>query len=224
MPSLKRTLLYVGLIVVVTSVMVAVAPVERTMGEGIRAVYVHVALTVAAVVGFGVEAVLGVIALATGSRPTARWLRAVAGVALGLFAAGTFVSAVAAWINWGGMFLDEPLFRSSIVVLAFGFLLYAVMSWTEHARLHGALGLGPLIAIVWALAGTRAALHPGASVIPESVGSIQATFAALTVLCVAAGGRLAWQLGSRRPERTDTAMPVQWKFGWIKTGTFISWK
>ena len=200
MPSWKRTTLYVGWIAVLAGVTVAFAPVERTMGEGIRAVYAHVALTVAGVVGFAVEAVLGVFAFVTGSPAAARWLRAVAGVALGLFALGTLVSAVAAWVNWGGMFLDEPLLRSSVLVLASGFLLYAVMSWTEHVRLHGALGVVPLVAIASALVGARNALHPGANVIPESVGSIQVTFVALTVLCVAAGARLAWQLGARPPE------------------------
>lgn len=201
MSSRQRTLLLVGLTVVLAGVTVAVAPVERTLGEGIRAVYVHVALTVAGVVGFAIEAVLGIGALVSGSRSIARWLRAVAGVALGLFALGTVVSAVAAWVNWGGVFLGEPLLRSSIVVLALAFLPYAVMSWTGHARLHGVLGVLPLIAIVWVLAGTRVVLHPGPGVVPDSVGSIQGTFAALTVLCVAAGARLAWQFGARPPER-----------------------
>ncbi len=197
----SRLLLDLSLIVALAGVTVVVAPVERTMGDGIRAVYVHVALTVAGVVGFAFEAAFGVFVLATGSRTSARWLRAVAGVSLGLFAAGTLVSAVAAWVNWGGMFVGEPLFRSSVLVLAFGFLLYSVMTWTDRVRLHGLLGPGPLIAILWALVETRVVLHPGSTVIPESTGTIQAVFAALTLLFLAAGGRLVWHLGARRTTR-----------------------
>ena len=40
--------------------------------------------------------------------------------------------------------------------------------------------------------------------LPESAGAIQGTFVALTVLCVAAGARLAWQFGRRLPEGAGT--------------------
>jgi len=187
----------VAVVAVLAGLTVWMAPAERTLGTGIRAVYVHVALTVTGVLGFLAGAVLGVVALVSRLPVATRWLLPVGRVALGFFAAGTVTSMVAARVNWGGLFLDEPLMRSSLLVLLASIVVHTLMSWTRSQRLLGLLGIVPAAAISWALLATPAVLHPGAWVVPDSAAQIQWTFAALTVLCLAAGAGLVRQLGAR---------------------------
>ena len=190
------TIGFVALAAVFAGVVIGLAPAEQTMGEGIRIVYLHVALTLAGAVGFAATAFIGLGALVSDSAAAARWTLACHAVALALFAAGTATSVIAAWINWGGLFLDEPLMRSSLVVLAIGVLSYALATWSTRARLRGMLGLGPAVALAWALIGTPVLLHPGAMVLSHSAAPIRWTFVVVTALAVAAGAAVVRWIGS----------------------------
>lgn len=60
-------------LVVVLSLVVAFAPEERTLGDGIRWVYLHVGLVWAGGLGLGMAGVLGLLALATERSDAAAW-------------------------------------------------------------------------------------------------------------------------------------------------------
>jgi ABC-type transport system involved in cytochrome c biogenesis permease subunit len=152
------------------------APPERTMGDAIRIVYLHVSATMAGLTClYGV----GVLGLATSFLPAPRVERAlrplwIAGMAA--FVAGFLLSLVSARVSWGGVFWAEPRVRASLGVLAVGLVALAVDA-----------GLSPRRArrLAWAAAAALAFLalriaplymHPDHPVKEDTPPGIRAAF------------------------------------------------
>lgn len=120
------------------------APPERTMGDAIRAVYLHASATMA---GLTVLYGVGALGLATALRPAPRLeaaLRPLWLAGMAVFVAGFVLSLVSARISWGGVFWAEPRMRASLGVVAVG--LVAVAADTR-------LGPGRARNLVWSAAG-----------------------------------------------------------------------
>jgi hypothetical protein len=170
------------------------APAERTLGDAMRAVYVHVALTWSGMLGLAAAAVLGLGLLLTGRKGLAAWLQAVTIVALALLALGTVTSVVAANITWGGGFADEPRARTALRILAVAVIVSVGGSWLPWLRLRGALAVALLAYSGYALRSTPLLLHPRNPIAHSSSIGIQATFASLFVIFVLLGAWATWRL------------------------------
>ena len=96
----------------------ALAPAERTLGDGIRWVYVHVGLVWAGTLALGVGAAGGVLLLVTGRAGLEGWVRAAGWAGLLAFALGVGFSMIAAHVNWGAVALEEPRMAASLRFLA----------------------------------------------------------------------------------------------------------
>jgi hypothetical protein len=178
-------------------VTVWVSPAERTLGDAMRAVYVHVALTWAGMLGLAVAALLGLGVLVTGRHTWAAWLQAVTVVALGLLLMGTVTSAVAAYQTWGGGFADEPRAQTALRILAVAVIITVGGSWLPWLRVRGALAAGLLAYSAFALRATPLLLHPRNPIATSPSSAIQATFAVLFVIFALLGVWAAWRLRAR---------------------------
>jgi hypothetical protein len=119
------------------------APPERTMGDAIRVVYLHVSATLA---GLACLYGAGALGLAMAAWPVERVERAlrplwIAGMVT--FVAGFLLSLVSARISWGGVFWAEPRVRASLGVVAAGLVALAV---------HGGLEPGRARPLTWTVA------------------------------------------------------------------------
>lgn len=173
------TLIGVGLM---TFVVVWLAPAERTLGDGIKWVYVHVALTWTGMTALAAAGALGLIVLITARPSLAAWMEAAGLVGLGFFALGLIISLIAAQVNWGGIFWDEPRLRGSFQVLAAGVIALVAARTPLARRWVGLLFAGVAVLMVVSLAISPLVLHPRSAVWSSPSWMIQASFGALYAL------------------------------------------
>jgi hypothetical protein len=166
-------------------VLVAVAPTERTLGAGIRWVYVHVGLVWAGTLGLGIAAALGVAACASGRAALGTWTWATWRAGLAAFALGVVFSMVAARVNWGAVFLAEPRMAASLRFLALAAIIQVIAAWVARPRVTGALALATFALLLWLVGGAELVLHPRDPVRTATSAAIQGTFALSFVLAAA---------------------------------------
>ncbi|NIL99622.1 MAG: hypothetical protein GTN89_01265 [Acidobacteria bacterium] len=182
---------------VLVVVVVIVAPDERTLGSGIQSVYVHVGLTLAGMTGLILAGVLGLIGLFSSRNRFHAWMLSIGRVGLLLFAAGVAVSLVAAHINWGGVALQEPLLRTSVLLLGVAWIAHLVMPLFSRARWHAVLSLVPALGLAVLVLRAPRVMHPPGAVLPSAPAGMLLTFAGLIVLFLIAGAQLSWYLRRR---------------------------
>ncbi len=185
-------------ILAAAAIVVFVAPEERTLGEGMRMVYVHVALTWTGIAGFVVAGLIGVV-LAIAPRPSLQsWMRTVGWVALLFFAAGWVTSALASQVNWGGVFWDEPRMAATMTGLAAALIVQIVNGWLRWTRAQGLLAVGLGVFLVLSVRSAPLVLHPGNPIATSSSLAIQLTFVGLFALMNLAAIWAVWFLRKRQ--------------------------
>ncbi|MCA9917187.1 MAG: hypothetical protein KC445_04510 [Anaerolineales bacterium] len=171
-----------------------VGPEERTLGSGIRSVYVHVGLIWTGLVGFMVTAVLGLGVLITQKKTWLGWLSSVSWVALGFYAAGVFMSMVASADNWGAVFLQEPRMAASLNGLAVAIILLVLGSWQPWLRVRAALSASIIFILFWFNFSAELVLHPRDPITTSEATPIQLTFLFVTTLFVGLAIWIVWLL------------------------------
>ena len=163
-PISKRTFLLPVLILILMAVLTALAPEEKTLGVGIKPVYVHVSFTWTGLVAFALAAVLGLVGAIWPSQKTLSWVKAIFGAAIASFLLGFLLSMLASYVNWGGVPLQEPRFISSMRILAVAALAGALMNFVPWERLVSLLGAAPAVMMFFITQSPRLALHPDSAV------------------------------------------------------------
>lgn len=176
-----------GLLVAAAAIVMA-APAERTLGDAIRYVYVHVALTWAGLQGLAAAAGLGMLVLVRGGWRLALWMRTTGVVGLALFTLGTIISVAAAQATWGGGFLTEPRSQTALRLLALGVLVFAPRLWRPRPRVQAGLAIGYALLTALALGVTPLLLHPRSPINTSTSPGIRAAFASLAIIFTLLGG------------------------------------
>jgi hypothetical protein len=185
--SRKHAPIALGAIAVTIVVLAALAPPERVLGTGIRAVYLHVAATWAGLVGLYLAGLLGFVLCLRPMRMLETWLRSVGWVSLGLFGFGFVLSLLAAQVTWGGVLWVEPRVAVSLQVVALWIIVQVALMLPWSIRGKGALWVGLAAFSGWALRTSQLVLHPEQPIRESTSLSIQTSFFALFVLMVVAG-------------------------------------
>ncbi|MCA9998552.1 MAG: hypothetical protein KDE56_22470 [Anaerolineales bacterium] len=172
------------------------APEEATLKSGIRAVYIHVALTWTGMVGFVLAGVLGLVVMVTANKASASWLQTLGWVAFGFYLAGVAMSAVASKVNWGGVFWQEPRMKTALNGLALAAIILIVIMWMPQIRLQGLLQAIIPLSITWMTYRTPLVLHPGNPIFSSEATGIQATFIGMFLLFAAIAAWIIWQFTS----------------------------
>jgi hypothetical protein len=189
-------------ILLVAALLVWQAPVEQTLGSGIKVVYVHVALVWTGTLWLVGAGVIGLARQITDRGGLTGWLDVVGKVGFGLYALATVVSLWAEVVNWGGILWDEPRTSAMLQVLAVAVIVQVLHAWLKgRARAQGALHI--LLAAFLLLRVQVAGLifHPSDAIGASDATAIRLTFYSLFVLCVIAG---LWLTGYvRTTQRND---------------------
>lgn len=191
--SLSLTLLTIAAL---AGLIVWVAPEERTLGAGIRWVYVHVALTWTGMTGIIAAGVLGALAV-LGRERWFGWAHAVGGVGLAFLIAGAVISIAAALVNWGGLALDEPRMNATVRIIVAGLGIVMLAQTGLAVRWKGLLFALLPVFMFASLTLTPLILHPRSPIWTSTSTGIQATFVSLYVLGLAAATSLALSVGAR---------------------------
>ncbi len=185
----------VAVLVLTAVLLVWFGPEERTLGDGIKSVYVHVGLIWTGIAGFGVAALLGA-AVAIGKRESLfAWLVTASRVGLLFYFAGFAASTVSSKINWGAVFWQEPRMATAMNMITVAIIVQVLTIMLSQKRLVGALHTLYFIVLLWANAATRLVLHPDNPIGSSNAAGIRFTFGAVFVLIAAAAawGAYLWQ-------------------------------
>ncbi len=164
------------------------SPDEKTMGAGIKPVYVHVALTWAGMLGLLLAGIMGLAVLLTNRQGWHDWMETIFWVSLIYFMLGVVVSFVAAKVNWGAIDLQEPRTVAGLQFSAIALIVKIVGGWFPWNRLRALLNVLLLAVLWWTTASAPLVLHPAQPVRDAGSTGIQLGFALLTGLMVLAGG------------------------------------
>lgn len=173
------------------------SPEERTLGVGIKPVYLHVSLTWAGMLLLLASGVMGMVIAFWPNGKLVSWQRNVFTVAVGLYLGGFLISMYASWLNWGGIPYQEPRIRAAINVVVSGIAAWILQDFISNARIKGIL---PFIPIAYMFIGGRSprmVLHPDNPVSSSPLG-IKATFIGMFILAILLACWLLWVNGVRR--------------------------
>jgi hypothetical protein len=173
------------------------APGEATIGQGIKIVYIHVALIWTGMLGLVVSGVAGAVTALIGHRGIRRWLPTVSWVSLAFYAAGVLTSLYAEQVNWGGIAWHEPRTKASLNLLALGIVVQVAAAFINRPRWQGLLSSFLAVAVIWTTATTPLQLHPANPIGSSTSTNIQIVFYLLFLLCCLVAGWFVWQLWPR---------------------------
>ncbi len=162
------------------------SPGEQTLGNGIKIVYLHVALIWVGMAGLVAAGLLGIMVMMQPQNARQRWLMATSWVAFGFFAAGALVSLVAEIVNWGAIFWSEPRTASILQVLAVALIVQVASSWPINSRVRGLLYLLLAGFMLWSTGRAELVLHPDDPIGTSSSAGIRIGFYGLFALFGAA--------------------------------------
>ncbi|MFQ5637924.1 MAG: hypothetical protein ACE5IR_07990 [bacterium] len=174
--------LLLTLVVFAAIVVVWLAPAERSLGHGMKTVYIHVTFIWAGMLGFVAAGFVGLLAIFKPRPELMLWLKNISWVAFGWFAAGTATSVLAAKVNWGAMNWGEPRLQSSLQFLAVALLVLTIYGFLKNDRVGG--GLSTLLAffMMWQILGAPLVLHPDSPIRLSDSSAIQMTFLTMFML------------------------------------------
>ena len=202
--SRKASWIALGLIVTAGVVVTLLAPSEQTLGEAVKVVYVHVALSRAGGAGFYIAGAIGLVVLFTGSEVLSGWMRSVGWSALILFAVGLLVSALAQAVSWGGIAWQEPRVSGALNLLAVAAIVQVLNTWLQWIPGRGLLRALLAAYALWTTLRTPNVLHPGNAISGSSSFAIQASGTALFVVGLLFGAWIVWQIRLRVAARTSS--------------------
>lgn len=176
---------------------VVFAPGEATIGQGIKIVYIHVALIWTGMLGLLISGVIGAVVALTNHDGLRRWLPIISWVSLGFYAAGVLTSLYAEQVNWGGIAWQEPRTKANLNLLALATVVQVVASFINRPRWHGLLSVLLAAAVIWTTAVTPLQLHPDDPIGTSTSNTIQVVFYLLFMLCCLSASWFIWQLRPR---------------------------
>jgi len=179
--------IFLAVVALAFAIGVWIAPNERSLGAGIKTVYVHVALTWTGMLGFAVSGLIGLV-LAISAQPSLHaWMKSVGWVALPFYATGAVMSIVAAQVNWGGVLWSEPRMTATTLGLAGAIVLVVVNNWLPWRRVQGLFSFGFAVLLVASIRNATLFFHPANPIGASFSTGIQSAFIGLFVLsCIAA--------------------------------------
>lgn len=176
LPPFAQIILILLVYAALVAIALVVAPQERTLGAGIRTVYLHVALMWVGMVGIYVAGLVGLIVGLFGRSDFFAWMRLIGMVALAFYVGGSLASIAAQVVNWGGIALAEPRTLAALQVIAAGVVVVVLAAWNLNHRVVGALFFAWALFTVYVTRSTTLILHPDDPIGTSSALGIQAMF------------------------------------------------
>jgi hypothetical protein len=165
-------------------------PSEKTLGAGVRIVYLHGAWVWTALAAFVVAGMAGLAGIVVRKPILHGWSRAWGWTGLLLWITYLPVSIWAMETSWNGLYLSEPRWRLALIFAVSGLLLQSGLALLEKPAWTSAGNLLYIIALLLTLATTRNVMHPPAPVLSSDSLLIRGYFFVLLAIMLLA----AWQI------------------------------
>jgi hypothetical protein len=178
--SRRRFWLLIGLCVLLAALVLLLMPAEKTIGQVIKIVYLHGALSRAGMLGFILAGLFGLIYLIRPVQALGQWSRALLISGWACWAAHFLVSMPATRLTWGPWVAwGEPRVTMTLQVLAAGLLVILVSWMLKDLRFAAAANLLFAIAFVVLAELTGVLRHP-----LDPIGSSPSTLLRLAYLAL----------------------------------------
>jgi hypothetical protein len=195
--SRRRFWLLIGLCVVLAVLILLLMPAEKTIGQVIKIVYLHGALSRAGMLGFLLAGLAGLAYLIRPRQALGQWSRALLISGWAFWAAHFIVSMPATRLTWGPWVAwGEPRVTMTLQVLAAGLLVILVTWMLKDLRFAAVANL--LFAIAFAVLAARTGVlrHPLDPIGSSPSALLRLVYLALLAPIVGCMVLAAWRLAA----------------------------
>jgi hypothetical protein len=202
--SRRRFWLLIGLCVGLAALVLLLMPAEKTIGQVIKIVYLHGALSRAGMIGFLAAGLCGLAYLVRPKRTLGQWSRALLISGWAFWTAHFLVSMPATRLTWGPWVAwGEPRVTMTLQVLAGGLMVILVSGLLKDLRFSAAANV--LFAIAFAVLAARTGVlrHPLDPIGSSPSTLLRLVYLALLVPTVGCMVLAAWRLTVSSLLRTD---------------------
>ncbi len=178
------------------------APLERTLGSGIRLVLFHGAWVWVGITIYAIAGILGLFGLITHRETINRYSIAAGRTGLVFWVTYLPMSLIVMQVFWNGFFFDEPRWRIPFMLGVVG-LLIQVGSWMLDRLIIGS-SLNVIFALVMGISmlGLTSILHPDSPVTSSNSITIQFNFVVVfIILIIAALWMIRFWFGQMSPKK-----------------------
>jgi hypothetical protein len=184
-----------GLCLLLAALILALMPQEKVLGQIIKLVYLHGALSRAGMIGFWAAGIAGAVYLLRPGEPVLRWSRALLWAGWGYWVAHFLVSMPATRLTWGPWIAwGEPRVTMTLQVLAVGLVVIAVAGLLDDARFTAAANLLLGVAILLMVERTGVLRHPLDPIGTSPSETLRLIYLLLLLPIVASMFLAAWRL------------------------------
>lgn len=172
-------------------------PLEKTLGQVIKIVYLHGALSRAGMAGLVAAGVVGVLYLMTRRPALATWVQGLLISGWAFWVAHFVVSMPATRLTWGPWIAwGEPRVTMTLRLAAAG-LVVLLVTWIVKDSRFTALAAALLaVAVIWMAASTGVLRHPLDPIGTSPSVTLQLVYLALLVPVVGSMVLVAWRLSA----------------------------
>ena len=157
----KRDGFILILLLTIMAIVVWMSPEERTLGDRIKIVYVHVAFVWTGLLGI---LITGILSIGVFWQPFTRRLEQLLPImnltSVIFFGIGFLLSLLAAKINWGGILWTEPRAIAALRILSIAMMVQVFVFWFKNIRFRAGLYIMLLVFTLLINATVRNAVHP----------------------------------------------------------------
>ncbi len=185
----------IGLCILLAALILALMPSEKTLGQVIKLVYLHGALSRAGMIGFWAASIAGAAYLVRSNERWLRWSRALLLSGWGFWTVHFIVSMPATRLTWGPWIAwGEPRVTMTLQVIAAGLVVLAVGWLLESPRFTAIanLLLGGTVFVL--IARTGVLRHPLDPIGTSPSSALRLIYLLLLLPTIASMFVVAWRL------------------------------
>jgi len=190
-----------GICALSTLGVLALMPAEKTLGQVIKVVYLHGALSRAGMLGFVAAGAAAIVYLVRPSEGLIRWAQALLISGWGFWTAHFLVSMPATRLTWGPWIAwGEPRVTMSLQVIAAGAVVIGII-WLVREPKFTALAIALLaLAFLFLAANTGVLRHPLDPIGLSPSARLRLIYLLLLIPVVGSMVLIAWRLAEYRPQ------------------------
>lgn len=186
--------------VVLAAAILLFMPLEKTLGQVIKIVYLHGALSRAGMIGLIAAGVAGVLHLITRRPALAAWTRGLLISGWVFWVAHFLVSMPATRLTWGPWIAwGEPRVTMTLQLAGAGLVVLLVTWMLKDSRFTAFAAALLAVAVLWMAATTGVLRHPLDPIGSSPSITFQLVYLALLVPVVASMALVAWRLSMEAP-------------------------
>lgn len=176
---MKRLPLWLALSLTGMFALATLGPIEKSLGNHVRIVYLHGAWVWTALIFFGGAGLVGLLGLLLRRDQLHRWSRTLGRTGLIFWIAYLPLSMWASQSNWNGLFLAEPRWRVAVVFAIVGILLQTGLTLLEDPRWTSLFNFLYIGSLAYAINNAQQVMHPPSPILSAESWRFRVFFFAL---------------------------------------------